>query len=133
MDNQPTNNFSVASNQFPFLQETCAFLANPQNKNQTLRGLTYDQVLDLAKSILFTINPDLDLDNLTPEKISTFLQELLSQEENLQSIIPQNLQSLISDLETSQNQKKQPLPGKPPQTPPPHLFFFLVFFFLFFF
>ena len=107
MDNQPTNNFSVASNQFPFLQETCAFLANPQNKNQTLRGLTYDQVLDLAKSILFTINPDLDLDNLTPEKISTLLQELLSQEENLQSIIPQNLQSLISDLETSQNQKKQ--------------------------
>lgn len=107
MDNQSTNNFSPVPKQLPFLQETCAFLTDPQNKNQKLRGLSYDQVLELAKNILLNINPSLDLDSLTPEKISSLLQELLLQEENLQSAIPQNLQSLISDLETSQNQKKQ--------------------------
>lgn len=88
------------------LREAADFLQKIDNTDKKWRGLTYSEVTNLLKSFLLAANPTLDLENASTEELIRQLNILLSEEENLQSVVPKNLQSLIAEAEEAQGKAK---------------------------
>lgn len=90
-----------------FINEIISFLANPQNKNKKLRGLNYSEITQIAFSLILASYPEIDPETLTPNQIAQLLQEIVTQPEKLESVVPQNIKELLSEFQEAQNQNKE--------------------------
>ena len=101
---EKTSSFSSSS--ISLLKEAASFLENLDNTKKTWRGLSYNEVFELVKNFVQGVEPQSNLENISVENLIVLLNKIFAKEEHLESIVPQNLQILLQDLEEAEGKTK---------------------------
>lgn len=101
---EKTSSFSSSS--ISLLKEAASFLENLDNTKKTWRGLSYNEVFELVKNFVQGVEPQSNLENISVENLIGLLNKIFTEEEHLESVVPQNLQILLQDSEEAEGKTK---------------------------